>query len=136
MDDAHFAPLRQSRGAAPSRRALTRLLGGLALGMPLALAGRGEAAAGKRRCRSLPCAKACPSVCDFCFIRPGAPTMCGGNLGVGNCDPDFSCTSDADCEQDHPGLPFCVSRYVDRGTGVGGDVCPSPGAFCQSISAC
>jgi len=131
MDPTRFDARSPSSGTGPSRRGLSRLLGGLALGAPLALLERREVAAGHSRCRSPKCAQSCPSLCHFCFIRPHAPTMCGGNDGGSNCDA--VCVSDADCPTV---LPFCVSHLVERATGDVYDICPNSPAFCVSISAC
>ena len=134
MADTRFDALSQSLRAGPSRRGLTRLLGGLALGAPLALLGRREAAAGRRRCPSLSCAQSCPGACKFCFIRPHVPKMCGDEGGISTCAGSI-CASDADCSS--TAFPFCVSRVVDRATGQAQDVCTGqPGAYCTSIPAC
>jgi hypothetical protein len=78
----------------------------------------------------LTCSQSCPSVCQFCFVRPAAPTMCGDEGGAVNCNS--SCTTDADCP---PGLPFCISHLVIRATEVIAPGCPHSG-FCVQIPAC
>jgi hypothetical protein len=76
------------------------------------------------------CPQACPGACTLCFVRPGAPTMCG-NPGREGCTTP--CSSDADCGAE----PFCVSQIVSRASREVFAACSTkPGAFCTSIPAC
>jgi hypothetical protein len=78
----------------------------------------------------LTCAQTCPTICHFCYVRPGATTLCG-DAGLTLCDT--ACTSDADCGG---ATPFCASQTVNRTTAEVVDVCTTPGAFCVSIPGC
>jgi len=180
--DAFETLTRSLIGARPgstTRRGMTRLLGGLALGGPLALLGWSQTEAKctkkcgpckrckKGKCKPMPagttctggtcqggdcvptaasppppplpaptCAETCPSACGFCFLRPGAPALCGDS-GDFNClDP---CASDSDC-LGKTLTPYCVSQTVQRDTGGSRPVCPpqfsTPGGFCSGVNKC
>ena len=134
---------------ARSRRRLLSALPGAAIAVgPLALqaAAKGKKHKHKKPCPTCPtgqdcptcpspppaltCPATCPSICDFCYVRPQATTLCG-NAGITLCDTP--CSSDANCGG---GPPFCVSQVVSRATGETFDACPTPGSFCVSIPSC
>lgn len=136
--------------ASPSRRRAVRLLGGAALGSALGWRGVAEAGAKKKRKKkkktqacppppppppSLTCAETCPSACAICFMRPGAPTMCGGAQSDTECAQP--CSSDNDCASPHP---FCtLPLRVSRAGQPTAPVCPNhptPAGFCTQIPAC
>jgi hypothetical protein len=84
----------------------------------------------------LTCAQTCPSSCFNCFIRPGAPTLCGGG-GAANCATPS--TSDQDCLQNSPAQPYCVSHRVVRSTGEVHQIGELTGVSfpcCVSFSSC
>jgi hypothetical protein len=105
-----------------SRRIVLGALSGAAALSPLTF--RSDAAAKKCKRKkkhkkpSPPtCAESCPSNCVYCFIRPGAPTLCGDGLSI-NCSS--TCTSDQGCIGTMQ--PYCASQYVNRMTGEVKDV--------------
>ena len=81
METSEFDALTQSLAKCRSRRGITRLLGGLVLGAPLALAGAGEAAATcKKQCG--PC-KRCKQ--GKCKPKPAGTACPGGACQRGAC---------------------------------------------------
>jgi hypothetical protein len=143
MDATRFDNLTRALDARSRRRLLGMLSGAAVAGAPLAVLI--DAAAKKKRkkrkqsrpgCRTLTCAETCPSACDLCFPRPGAPAMCGDSLS--NTDCTAPCSSDNDCASPHP---FCtLPQRVIRATGQPtSPVCsgfPTPAGFCTLIPAC
>jgi hypothetical protein len=82
------------------------------------------------------CAATCPDTCYECFIRPGAPTLCGNGKTVNCANP---CSSDQSCLQNTPARPYCVSQSVVRSTGETHDIGEVFGvtySCCISITAC
>jgi hypothetical protein len=129
MDDSRLDALVRSLAADHSRRGLTHLCGGLALGGPLALLGLSETAAKrkkykrKRRKEKEPtaggtpvpppppptCAESCSAPCNNCFHRPVGPPLCGDS-GQGFCSRP--CLSDNDCLGTDS--PYCIIGHTDR----------------------
>lgn len=92
MDGPHFDTLTRAFDARSRRRLLGAFSAAVALG-PFAFLADVEAKKRKKKkkkkkAQSCPpppgCAETCPSICSFCFTRPGAgaPLVCGDSPGI------------------------------------------------------
>ena len=129
MDADRFDTLARSLKETQSRRGLTQLLGGLALGAPLALRGLAETEA-KRKKKKKKKKKAsggtpvCTPQCAGC----GGSNGCGGTCGCGAnqfCDTGICRTCDVTCNGD----PIACGSALNQRLTDGGTIYVCPGRY-------
>jgi hypothetical protein len=136
MDTTYFDALTKSLGESHSRRGITRLLGGLALGGPLALLGLDEAAAKcKKKCG--PCKRCKKGKCKpklagtACAGGTCQGGVCAPGAGPASPPPPLPCTTAATC----PAPP--ASQLCAQATCIGGRCGIGPKAantVCRTIA--
>lgn len=127
MDDLVVASLERRLAARPSRRGFLRMLGGIALGVALALNGASLAFAshGCCHCPPTPCpCYLCLSPCHVCGSM-GCSTSCI-NYGSWQCCEGgclFYC-AECVCFDPFDGSQYCCHCKVNTGTSCGGNCIP------------
>jgi len=152
MDDAHFDSLTRAFSNSPSRRQVSRALGGVALGA-LALLGVGDAEAGKKgkkkkkdkdksgqttECPQCPQCTQCPTPISCVGQPDDAPCDGGGKCYRGGCVGRPICTGfDVACQPGNTGSDVCCSGYCASGGSINGRCSRgNAGRACYATSDC